>query len=246
MIHYYFLLIFLLGWFRNACCQSLIPSNDNCENPKQLFFNQLLSKETNEFATLASPTQLPKPIPVTCIQSFENELWYWFHTASFTNVKVTIAAKKCNTPLGLQALLFEGKTCNREQYIYKACSNKQTVDTILILGTQLKPNQDYLLLVDGYDGTICEFDILLTGKDFFTTDELKFYQYDYLFQQNLPVFSADFRVKQENNEVKLEIPIIENEDAIYLLEEKKEGFHEVIQRKLSTEKTFSSGQQILS
>ncbi len=124
--------------------------------------------------------QAPLTVPATCIQTLENDLWYSFTTETeFAYYEVIIVAQACNTPAGLQAMLIQSDDCNKDHYVYRACSNKQTMDTIKLFMRNPGAGQQHLIYVDGYDGTICDFDIWLRGKEVIRPMDYRYLRYDY-------------------------------------------------------------------
>lgn len=160
--------------------QGLKPDNDDCQNAIPLHIGQYLANISNSTATVSHPLQAPKTIPATCIQTLENDLWYSFTTEDkYAYYEVVIIAKACNTPAGLQAMLIRSDDCNSEHYLYRACSNKQTMDTIKLFMRNPGAGQRHLIYVDGYDGTICDFDIWLRGREYISPLDYRYLRYDY-------------------------------------------------------------------
>ena len=157
----------------------MAPANDHCQNATPINIGQYLSDLSNATATVSHPIQAPKVDPVTCIQTLENDLWYSFETDDHPFYEVIIVAKACNTPAGLQAMLIRSDDCNQAHYIYRACSNKQTMDTIKLYLKNEGAGQKHLIYVDGYDGTICDFDLWLRGRDKIAPMDYRFLRYDY-------------------------------------------------------------------
>lgn len=136
------------------------PENDECFSPKLLPENTWL-EEDNYHATLSPENARPPKYPLTCIQTYENDLWYHFQTTETAEYQITIVHHTCNTPAGLQALLLEGDACLSTKMKIVACSNRKIADTIKIFFSSPAEVKDWLLYIDGYDGTVCSFDVQL-------------------------------------------------------------------------------------
>lgn len=154
---------------------SLALPNDLCETALQIEPGTRLISLSNEKATVGPITQTPHGMPATCIESFENDLWFRFKTLhGQAYYKIIITTIECNTPAGLQALLLETPKCDANKYSIVGCSNQESMDTILMTLHQPEGGRNYYIYVDGFDGTICEFtlavevaeDQVLTPQDY--------------------------------------------------------------------------------
>lgn len=146
-------------WY-SGLVKAQAPENDECFSPKLLPENTWL-EEDNYHATLSPENARPPKYPITCIQTYENDLWYHFQTTEPAEYQITIVHHTCNTPAGLQALLLEGDACLSTKMKILACSNRKIADTIKIFFSSPAEVKEWLLYIDGYDGTVCSFDIQL-------------------------------------------------------------------------------------
>ncbi len=143
---------------------------DRCAQAYPLVPNERVTTWTNDSATF-TPAELPAKFPGTCVQSFENDGWFSFRTLpDFIYYEVRIVPHGCNTPAGLQALVIEAQGCDSSQYVYRACANPKSVEPIRMVWQEVRPDIPYLVYVDGYDGTICSFDISLSASRDFPDD----------------------------------------------------------------------------
>lgn len=153
-------LLFCLTGFSLTFGQNPDLPHDECFHAKELPENQWLEQD-NYQATLSSENTRPPKYPGTCIQTFENDLWYKFETQAGREYQITIVHHTCSTPAGLQALLIKGEICDQKQFQIMNCSNRKIADTIKIFFTSPPEKTAWLLYVDGYDGTTCSFDLEL-------------------------------------------------------------------------------------
>lgn len=172
--------------------------HDECFHAKNLPENTWL-QEDNYQASLSPENTRPPKYPATCIQTYENDLWYRFDTEGIAEYQITIVHNTCNTPAGLQALLIQGDICDTRKYLVTACSNRKIADTIKLFFTSPQQPQPWLLYVDGYDGTLCSFDIQLIKAPgaAFSPENLaynKFYS-----DTSCAEMPLDLSVKFENN-----------------------------------------------
>lgn len=143
-----------------AIAEAQSDLHDECFHAKDLPENIWL-QEDNYQATLSPENTRPPRYPATCIQTYENDLWYQFETEGFAEYQITIVHNTCNTPAGLQALLIQGNICDSKKYNVIACSNRKIADTIKLFFNSPAQAQSWLLYIDGYDGTLCSFDLHL-------------------------------------------------------------------------------------
>ncbi|MCZ2356736.1 MAG: T9SS type A sorting domain-containing protein [Bacteroidia bacterium] len=195
------------------------PAHDRCAQAVPLEFGQWRWHESNEFATVGPAIETPKAIPYSCIKTFENDLWYRFSSGNHLFAEITIVHHLCNTPAGMQAILIENLTCHNQQHKYLACSNLESTDTIKLFAA-LKPQTSYLLYLDGFDGTICDFSIYLNSPlhPNVTPADLQYLKYD--FQDNPTAgWQPNYQTEFLNNYTQFLIQDNEIQDiAYYLLE----------------------------
>lgn len=151
--------LLLLALSQPAWAQT--PGPDSCAQALSLTPGAPALFLSNAAATL-NPDRLPAGLPATCIESFENDLWFRFETQpGLGYYAVTIAPQGCNTPAGLQALLIQAPGCDPASFDYVDCQNPQAETPLRLFVTDTLPGRPYLVYVDGYDGTECAFTIRL-------------------------------------------------------------------------------------
>ncbi|NBV14061.1 MAG: hypothetical protein EBS07_08350 [Sphingobacteriia bacterium] len=135
------------------------PPHDTCISALPLPENSWVT-DNNRLATLGPSTERPADWPGTCIQTYENDLWYSLDLQPGEEYEISIVPEYCATPAGLQALLIKSRDCNPMHFQYLACENRKNLDTLrLIFITPIKPipNVKYFLYVDGFDGNTCQY-----------------------------------------------------------------------------------------
>lgn len=163
-----------------ALAHAQAPPNDACAKAISIEPGQMLSGHSNQFAGVGYEFSTPATVETTCIQTIENDVWFKFTTREdYEWYEVVIATRFCNTPAGLQALLIRSDDCNNKHYQYRACSNKINTDTIKLFLSEPEAGHNYLVWIDGYDGTMCEFDIYLRGRTRLKKDDYRYLRFDY-------------------------------------------------------------------
>jgi hypothetical protein len=187
-----------------------------------MFIGEKIEGLSNAEATLGPESERPAVHPGTCILTLENDMWFSFVTDSaYKRYEVVIVHGGCNTPAGLQALVIHTNGCDAKQFEYKGCSNKQTEDTIRIFFEEPQAGLNYLIYVDGFDGTICQYSLELKGrKDAnLSADQYRNLQNNYD-PTNLPEFDPDnFNFGFVNNTVEMEWTANSGDEIAYFMVE---------------------------
>jgi hypothetical protein len=179
------LIVFMLTCWALACLNAQFPGqtpppHDVCAKAITLDPGDKLSGHTNADATPSLEFETPAIFEETCIQTIENDLWYKFKASEGVALyEIRIVAGFCTTPAGLQALLIKADDCNPAAFIYRGCSNKINTDTIKLYLETPEPGKNYFVWVDGYDGTVCEFDISLHARKGLMAEDYRFLRFDY-------------------------------------------------------------------
>jgi len=163
-----------------------------------------LRGQHNKQATI-SPEETPKGQPETCIKTFENDVWYQFvGDTAYQWYEVVVEPFECSTPAGLQALIIEAPSCDKETFVYRACANPYKDEPLRLFLRKVHHGAKYYVHVDGYDGTQCDFSISLSGI------EEPFVDFSHLQNDYTPSPVGDagadtplLRLETENNEMTL-------------------------------------------
>ncbi|MEM7657421.1 MAG: hypothetical protein AAF399_14900 [Bacteroidota bacterium] len=152
-----------------ACC--LLPlsllaqsfPHDACERALPIAVGQSIPLQNNREAGIQERI-LPAVQPITCIKTYENDLWYRFEADSqFRFYEILIEPLACETPAGVQAMIIRSDDCEPSHFEYVACQNPYAVESLSLWVEDALPGSKYLLQVDGYDGNLCEFQVHLRG-----------------------------------------------------------------------------------
>lgn len=160
-----FVLCFLLIFLGMICPAVSQPGHDLCERAIDISPGEILYDQTNRGAA-TSVGEIPEGTPVSCIQTFENDVWYRLLTdTAYLWYQIEIQPYECSTPAGLQAMVVETESCDAGEFIYKDCANPRETGhvTMFVDASDLKAS--LLIYVDGYDGTECGFMISVKGFD---------------------------------------------------------------------------------
>lgn len=196
-------------------------SNDHCSGATPILPGQYFAGISNGSATVSTPAECPDSLPTSCVKTFENDMWYSFSTESeYDFYEVIIVAKSCNTPAGLQAMIIETDDCNHENYRYRACSNKQTLDTIKLFLKNPGPDINHLIYIDGYDGTVCEYDLWLKGRTKVTPTDYRYIRFDYDLSEIPYGFPPNLETQFENNVASMTWTGTPQDDVAYYVVER--------------------------
>lgn len=173
-------LAIFIGVLTPAQAQSLAPQNDMCGKAMPIRPGQFITGLDNVGASKGLDFETPATAEATCIQTVENDMWFTFSTVAGQEwYEVRVIAENCNTPAGLQALLIRADDCNAANFSYEGCSNKINTDTIKLFLHQPKAGLRYLIWVDGYDGTFCEFSLALSTRAPLSPADYRYLRFDY-------------------------------------------------------------------
>lgn len=143
------------------------PGHDFCEQAIDIAPGETLYNQTNRGAATALG-EIPEGTPVTCIQTFENDVWYrLIADTAYSWYQIDIQPYECSTPAGLQAMVVETESCDAGTFIYKDCANPRETGNVTMFVDTSDLQASLLIYVDGYDGTECGFTISVKG---FTED----------------------------------------------------------------------------
>lgn len=176
------------------------PPHDMCAKAIEVVPGDILPGHTNADATPSLDYERPAVWENTCIQTIENDVWYKFKAEEGALLyEVQIVAGFCTTPAGLQALLIKADGCSASTFIYRGCSNKINRDTIKLFLPDPEPGQNYFIWVDGYDGTVCEFEISLRAKKAMLYPDYRLLRFDYTLDDPKTLDLLDFTQNFANN-----------------------------------------------
>lgn len=200
------------------------PAHNDCQTPLLLPLNQWAAIQSNHQATI-NVEHLPPAVPYSCINTFENDLWFVFeNNYQATPFQVVIIPLQCNTPAGVQAVLYDQYNCRDLQNHILACATKDFGDTVRLIAENPQNIQKAMIYVDGYDGTQCEFKIgVFAIPNFHPLDFCHYIRFDYAHPSN--TYDFPFSIQQKNNQLHLVWEPSEQNILGYALQVKmKNGF----------------------
>ncbi len=223
MQRFILLLSFVIGITAGLSAQfpgHLPPPNDMCAKAIELVAGDRLDGHSNEDATVSLDYERPATVETTCIQTIENDIWYKFKAVEGVAMyEVQITAGFCTTPAGLQALLIQADGCSASKFVYRGCSNKINTDTIKLFLDAPEPNQNYFIWIDGYDGTVCEFEIALVPRPAKRPADYRFMRFDYAAASEPVETRPDLSASFANNAATLEWSADQREgNALFIIE----------------------------
>lgn len=200
MINFVWFVFFVC--FINLLWAQRLP-NDDCNYPIKLSVNEWLTDQNNQYATI-DLSQLPPAVPYSCINTFENDLWYIIDSQYINNpIQIIIYPFVCNTPAGVQAILYSNYDCKSLNQNFIACATKDIGDTVKFIIPNPKDYSQLMLYVDGFDGTICQFNIgVFELKEYHPMDFCKYLRFDYLPRN--PNWKQPLQMDTQNNQIKIQ------------------------------------------
>ncbi|MEL7342199.1 MAG: hypothetical protein AAGM67_17075, partial [Bacteroidota bacterium] len=129
-----------------------------------------------------SDLQIPAGTPITCIQTFENDLWYELIPADGISwYQVDVMPYECSTPAGLQGMIISGSDCDAGTFDYLDCANPRETGNLSMFASPDFSEGKIWIYIDGYDGTECGFKLTIRGfdEDPRTVDDIRQATMDY-------------------------------------------------------------------
>lgn len=139
----------------SAPCTSNINANNSCATPTPV--------SLGPFDTICGFTDLNHTVDSSpdldfdFCGSIENNSWFSF-VADSTTMSFGIDVGNCLSGFGLQAMVFRSTNCNNFTPVSQ-CWNPMLATSGTFQATNLTPGITYLLMLDGYAGDDCEYNI---------------------------------------------------------------------------------------
>lgn len=200
-------------------------ANDEIEGAIELALGERVNNVSNRTATLSKV--LPEKYPATCVQTFENDMWYKFHTVDGKRFyKVFLTYSDCNTPAGMQGVLLEKDSTGSGEFIYRECVNNRNMDTLQLLLSESKGGKEIFIYLDGFDGTICTFDLWIEGYDSVKIAKNDYRHHRFVYNvKTLPKFDPhEYQGDFVNNAFTLNWTMESGEDVDYFLVERVHSY----------------------
>ncbi len=162
-----FILSFLIFCWVESTCQVI---NDNIENRLELKLNKPLLSNTTD-CTLQWKC-LNHTLTKKLIQ-YHNDQWFFFKTTQLKKYFINVSSQECRDLRGVQLMVIRGIACVPESYEILKCVSLGDQNDVFLKLDNLKPDQEYLILIDGYLNDFCAFQIEFsdTSKGFPVEDK---------------------------------------------------------------------------
>ena len=107
----------------------------------------------------------PSPASIVDFCAFiENNSWIAFIAAE-SSVEIGIVSSNCNSNMGVQARIFETADCSNFSLVSN-CWNPGMVTSGSLIADNLTPGETYYLMVDGWNGDICDYTLsIISGVE---------------------------------------------------------------------------------
>ena len=148
-------ILLIFGWV-DSQCQVI---NDNIENRLELKTNEPFQSNTTG-CTLQWGC-LNHALTKKLIQ-YHNDQWFFFKTADSDKYFINISSQDCRDLRGVQIMLILGEACKPDSYEILDCISLGNQDDVFLKLDNLSPDQEYLVLIDGYLHDNCAFEIELS------------------------------------------------------------------------------------
>lgn len=138
---------------QESACQVI---NDNIENRLELKMNEPLGSVTTD-CTLQWKC-LNHALTKKMIM-YHNDQWFFFKTTQLDRYFINISDQECRDLRGVQLMVIHGEACVPDSYKIVDCVSLGNQDDVFLELDNLEPNEEYLVLIDGYLHDFCGFDI---------------------------------------------------------------------------------------
>ncbi len=179
-----------------------VLENDLCTQARTITIGEKIVGLHNIGAT-TTLAESPETIPISCVKTFENDLWFKFTTVDSLNYyEVSVNPVYCNTPAGLQAMIIRADECVADSFVYRACANPREEQLLQLFMEESTEGLNFFIYVDGFDGTECGFTLELsaTSNDSRSIVDHKKQQMEYYKEALPPYEPVDMNVSFLNNE----------------------------------------------
>ncbi len=132
-------------------------TNDNIANRIELFPDSEPVFSSTHKATVEWSC-INKALTKSCLV-YHNDQWYYFKPTHTARQYLNITNQDCKNFKGVQVVIMEGDPCKAETYRLIHCTSLTDQNDTFIAFDSLKPGTEYLVLIDGFLGDQCHFNI---------------------------------------------------------------------------------------
>jgi hypothetical protein len=152
-------LIFLLLF---ACPGLAQVENDNIAKRIELLLDSVPVKSTTKKATVEWNC-INKALTNACLV-YHNDQWFYFHAAVSGKRYLNITNQRCKNFKGVQVVIIEGNPCETTSYKLVHCISFTDQNDVFITLDSLKTETTYLVLIDGFLGDQCDFEVQFSTR----------------------------------------------------------------------------------
>lgn len=98
-----------------------------------------------------------------CIQ-YHNDQWFSYTPTTAEPFFVNVTHRRCREGNGVQLVIFNGEMCQTESYDIVACLSPGTAEDYYFKVEQPKQDVSYIMVIDGYLGDFCDFEIQIARR----------------------------------------------------------------------------------
>lgn len=130
--------------------------NDDAAKALKLELGQEYGSQTDNCTV--QPDCVDESLTGKCVD-YHNDQWFYFNSGNHNHLYINIFDQQCRDLRGVQLIVFEGSLCNTATYQILTCISLETQNDIHTQLINLKKNQDYWIIIDGYLEDYCRFKI---------------------------------------------------------------------------------------
>ncbi len=145
-------------WWQVKFCNAQV-ANDNIQSASRLHLNETFRSNTIDCSVQWDCVD--ETLTGKCIE-YHNDQWFVFNSQSFTKLYLNLLNQRCRDQLGVQIVVIEGIPCDPASYRILDCISLANHQDIFVKLSELKPETNYLINIDGYLHDNCYFDIQLS------------------------------------------------------------------------------------
>jgi hypothetical protein len=95
---------------------------------------------------------------------YHNDQWFTITPPTIGPYFINIHHQQCKNEYGVQLVILEGDPCKTDSYQLKRCVPFSDQADFYVRLDSLKPNEEYLINVDGFLGDLCAFNIAFSSS----------------------------------------------------------------------------------
>ncbi len=152
-----------------ACILSLFSSfayaqvaNDKIDNRIELHLDSV-PIYSNTYNATVEWSCINRALTNSCLV-YHNDQWFYFTPTDSRKQYLNITNQQCKNFKGVQVVIIEGNPCETQTYQLIHCTSFTDQNDTFIELDSLKPGVQYLVLIDGFLGDQCDFEIQFSTR----------------------------------------------------------------------------------